>query len=148
VKGSVAQLVSTRFAIIIIDETDMWAEHIQKRAGRLFGIYLANLNEQTYCCELTPSYECHWVKADYTVSPDEKETEALKDDVLMASGTNEPVSYFYKQLVDSFPNKTLGEFPSVEEKGCIILMPDLDDMVGDCPTSEISYDELVEELND
>lgn len=139
----------TRFALIIIDETDMWAEHIQDRAGRLFGIYLANLHENTFCCELTPSYELHWVKADYTISPDdEKEAETLFDDVLQASANNEPVSYFHTRLINSFPTKEDGQCPGDNEKGCIILRPDLDDMVGSCPTSEIIWDELLEELND
>ena len=46
----------TDFRLVAIEETRNWREDIAAACGRIFGVYLYNKNEHTYCCELAPSY--------------------------------------------------------------------------------------------
>lgn len=42
--------------VIALDETKYWREDIAKACGVIKRVYMFDRNEQTHCCELTPSY--------------------------------------------------------------------------------------------
>jgi hypothetical protein len=44
------------FKLVELDETHHWSDEVQAR-GRVYGVYLVDMNRHTYCCELTPSLE-------------------------------------------------------------------------------------------
>ena len=46
----------TDFRLVAIEETRNWREDIANACGRIFGVYMYNANEHTFCCELAPSY--------------------------------------------------------------------------------------------
>jgi hypothetical protein len=46
----------TDFRLVSIEETRNWREDIAVACGKIFGVYMYNANEQTFCCELAPSY--------------------------------------------------------------------------------------------
>ena len=134
----------SKFAVIKLDETDRWPENIQAPAGRIFGVYLVDLSKHVHCCELTPSYELNWIENQYTDSPeDETESERLYDAI---RGVSSPlVEYFHTRWIDSLPYKEEG-FPEANQTGCIILQPELDEMVEGLVEEEISIDELIGEM--
>lgn len=47
-----------KFYSIRIDETEYFKDWLKKYSfnGKIYGIYIYDANEQTYCCEMTPSY--------------------------------------------------------------------------------------------
>ena len=50
------------YAIIKIDETEHWHELFAKAAGKIYGVYLVELNKPTHCCSLSVSYPSENIK--------------------------------------------------------------------------------------
>lgn len=50
------------FVVVAIDETEFWAEEIQKEAKKIEGVYLVNLKEPTHLCELAISFPAKFLK--------------------------------------------------------------------------------------
>jgi hypothetical protein len=51
------------FWLVKIDETDNWCESITSRVKRVWGVYLIDVTQHTFCCELSPSYWCDFVES-------------------------------------------------------------------------------------
>ena len=46
-----------------IDETFHWIEPYPEVAGRIWGVYVYDANRVVHCCEVTGSYELHFVES-------------------------------------------------------------------------------------
>jgi hypothetical protein len=93
--------------IVLIDETLNWCKEIQKRAGRLFGVYLFDQRRHVRCCEMTPSHECHFLKTIFTAEiPDslQGERDDLQEAILEGNRETPAVSYFHVQDIDHSPS--------------------------------------------
>lgn len=68
--------VIPHFKVVAIDETRDWRDDMVAKCGRLYGLYLFDVNRHVHCCELTPSYEMHFIE---TVAANfiDDETDAL-----------------------------------------------------------------------
>ena len=83
--------------LVYLDETEYWQEDIVKFAGRIAGVYLYNAHLQTFCCEITPSYEMHLVGylTEHTVNDD------IQMKMQEATDTGQ-VSYIHSRQVDHY----------------------------------------------
>jgi len=66
--------IKPKFRVVAIDETEHWSDDI-KAQGKVWGVYLVDMNRYTYCCELTPSLELHFL---YYVAIPKKRTKDRK----------------------------------------------------------------------
>lgn len=82
--------------ICLLEETDSWCEEIRTQAGRLFGVYLFDARRYVHCCELTPSYELHFLETIYTkYIEDENKREHLEDEIMEGNRETPEVSYVH-----------------------------------------------------
>jgi hypothetical protein len=49
------------FVVVAIDETEYWHEDIQKEGKKIEGVYLVNLKEPTYLCEMAVSFPARFM---------------------------------------------------------------------------------------
>jgi len=50
--------------IVKIDESGFWSDpELIEEAEKIFGVYLYDANRHVNCCELTPSYELHFIES-------------------------------------------------------------------------------------
>lgn len=74
-----------------IEETGFWSKDVQKRAGRLFAVYVYDETRVTHCCEITPSFELNLIG---TVSTEPMDDE-LWEDINTGDRQNEQVRYVH-----------------------------------------------------
>lgn len=77
--------------VIKTDETDNWIDEIQKKAGKLYGIYLVDPNVNFHLCELTPSYEARFIDT-YTENMVDDETD---DEIREANAGSDQTVYYH-----------------------------------------------------
>ena len=89
------------FWLVAMEETANWEKHITEQAGRIFAVYLFDRRRRVHCCELTPSYELHWLY-DTFVSPNlsDRESEKLDEEIMLGCAETPPVSYFHCHEID------------------------------------------------
>jgi hypothetical protein len=112
--------------LVKIDERRHWREDIQAQTKEMYGVYAFDRNRHVHCCELTPSYELHFIANDYVeieeVADDESKRDALNDLVLSAFN-DDPVSYVWasriEQMMKDHPErfKHVGEMEPEEDEG-------------------------------
>jgi hypothetical protein len=90
------------FKIYKLDETDYWVNpDLVARAGRLYGVYLVNVNEVTHLCEYQGSY-CLWfletIPENYPDDSDEKES--LLEEIQEGDLGTETVVYVHTNQLD------------------------------------------------
>ena len=89
---------------VVLDETEYWNEDIIQKADKIFGVYLYNPKEITHCCEITPSYELHFMGSFAQEYPEnESEHEILYDDIITGDMNTELVKYFHCKGIDKMP---------------------------------------------
>jgi hypothetical protein len=83
---------TTDIRLVAIDETSYWRDDIAQAAGQLWGVYVYDAHDRTYCCELTPSRLLVRV---YTAT-----RESVSEDVydLILEGNCESDSHFYMHV--------------------------------------------------
>lgn len=84
---------------VIIEESAFWAEDIQEKAGRLFGVYLVDKNVNTYLCEMAPSYYLEFVE---TVT-DNEVSEETYEEICYWSSVEDQNAYYHCGVVDNAP---------------------------------------------
>ncbi len=114
-----------KFVLVKLDETLNW-EHgdpaILAKAGRIFGLYVADLSVGFHLCEMTRSYELNFVESQWEGTGQElseEDREAVHDYVMEGDRNTPPVSYMHCYTVDALPvlDSQKGEFFPPEEKG-------------------------------
>lgn len=74
---------NARFILIRLDETRGWA--LDLKGARAFGVYLVDISEKTYCCEVTPSYTLyplyHYTDSEDDSLQEEVSAEPMGNDV-------------------------------------------------------------------
>ena len=124
-----------KFVLVKLDETRNW-EHgdpaILAKAGRIFGLYVADLSLGVHCCELTRSYELNFVESQCEGTGEElseEDWEAVHDYVMEGDRNTPPVSYMHCYTVDAFPvlDSKKGEFfPPKGKAGGVIELGEVE----------------------
>lgn len=85
------------FQVIAINETSYWNEQIVAHTGRIYGLYLVDLDRKVHCCEITPSYELYFIESvtEATIS-DELDMEIIDADMHYS----DQVVYWHCHAVD------------------------------------------------
>ncbi len=107
-----------KFVLIKLDETLNWQHGdpaILAKAGRIFGVYVADLSVGVHCCELTRSYELNFVESQWEGTGEElseEDREAVHDHIADGDTGTPLVSYMHCHTVDAFPvlDPDKGEF--------------------------------------
>lgn len=90
--------------VLQLDETGYWVPSIAERAGKIIGVYLYHNNLHVHCCELTPSYELHFVGSFYTAfNLEEDEREKLDEEIREGNADQELVTYMHCSQIDAMP---------------------------------------------
>jgi hypothetical protein len=124
-----------KFVLVKLDETLNW-EHgdpaILAKAGRIFGLYVADLSVGVHCCELTRSYALYFVESQWEGTGkelSEEDREAVHDYVMEGDRDTQPVSYMHCHTVDAFPvlDSKKGEFfPPKGKTGAVIELGEVE----------------------
>ncbi len=102
-------MIKPKFKVVRINETSNWREDIAKKAGKIFGIYLYDESRTTNCCEVTPSYEMHFLNSmAETLSDDDEEREIQLDEIEEGDIHTERVRYFHSVSIDKLSDKDKG----------------------------------------
>ena len=120
--------IKPHFKLLKVDETRDWSDDVVSKAVKLYGIYLVDTNEQTYCAELTPSYCAYFLYTIFDGDPDEwfdSVEEQLAEVVSDSDYGN--TSYFHVNSVNKFAHdfgEHTDEFDDYDEL--------VDDYLEDC----------------
>lgn len=85
--------------ILKMNETEMWffPDEFKPFIKAVYGAYIFNPNRKTYCCEMTPSFECHFIgsQVDLSEKTPEDVIEEIDSYVREGDAHTEAVSYFH-----------------------------------------------------
>ena len=124
-----------KFVLIKLDETLNWQHGdpaILAKAGRTFGLYVADLSVGVHCCELTRSYELNFVESQWEGTGEElseKDSEAVHDYIMEGDVHSPAVIYVHCYTVDAFPvlDPKKGEcFPPQGKAGAVIELGEVE----------------------
>jgi hypothetical protein len=90
--------VAPAWHAVRINETGYYDEKFLGEHGveKIWGIYVTNFNSHTFCCELTPSYELHFMGSMPEDWPeDERKRESLFDDLSENDAHSSQVLYYH-----------------------------------------------------
>ena len=124
-----------KFVLVKLDETLNWQHGdpaILAKAGRIFGLYVADLSVGVHCCELTRSYELNFVESQWEGTGkelSEEDREAVHDYIMEGDVNSQPVMYVHCSNVDALPvlDPQKGEFfPPKERSGAVIELGEVE----------------------
>lgn len=113
------------------ETTKYWREDIVAKAGRLYALYLIDVNRHVNCCELIPSYELHYVGSTY----DNFVGDEVVDQIRQGDVDGFQVAYYHVKSLDI---KKLERLPTISDQAWEELIQYHD---GD---EQGAYDEVVE----
>ncbi len=95
-----------KLKIVNLNDGDGWREDILKRAkGRILGKYAFCPDEVTHCCEITPSYELHFIEY-FPENPeadgDEENMEEIEEGANLTMSES-PIIYVHCHTIDALP---------------------------------------------
>jgi hypothetical protein len=94
--------ITPKFKVCRIDETANWDKEITDVAGKVYGVYFYDASHQTFCCEITPSYELTFLESVAENCPnDELAREKLYDDIIEGDRFTESIAYKHCRFIDS-----------------------------------------------
>lgn len=87
--------VPPRWACVRLDESSYWSPPLVRQAGgKIFGVYLVDLNARTFACSAAPCYELHYLESVPLSVPDLPESMTDLADTIREEGTwSDPVTY-------------------------------------------------------
>lgn len=132
-----------KWAVVKIDETVNWRgpDRIMKAAGRIFGCYLVDLASNTYCCEMTPSFELNFIESQCANYIADDELNQKVYDFLQEGDAGTPlVRYMHCHTVLSLPPISVGFLPPLDVKGGLVDLGEVNS------TEETSYDDAFEAM--
>lgn len=105
------------FVAVRIDETiGCRADFLERCGGKLWGVYIYDESERTFCCEITPSY---WLElVDYlpaSFPEGEEESEALSLELLEVLNESERGMYMHVHAVEKLGGKERFFIPNEDE---------------------------------
>lgn len=109
--------------IVLIEETDSWCAEIREKAGRLFVVYIFDKRRHVHACELTPSYELHFLKTIYSREfpysenyENEIERDNLENKIIDGNRETQDIQYYHVSDIDHRPTISLSKWSVKEYK--------------------------------
>jgi hypothetical protein len=104
--------ITPKFKVCRIDETKNWREDIQKLAGgTIYGTYFYDASRQTFCCEITPSYELHFLGSVAGEGIDGfEQAEKAHDELAEGDIHTELTSYVHCRAIDAMSKEDNQDF--------------------------------------
>lgn len=112
--------------LLKIEETENWCDEVRQRVSRIFGVYVFDDEQSVHCCELTPSYECHFVGSlvQFEEALLDESDHTTIEDILEGDIQTPDIQYFHVRVVDSLPAVEINEWP--EGKGGISVLTNIE----------------------
>lgn len=122
IAASAPETTKRNIRLVALDRTRDYSEEIQRRAGpRIWDFFWYDSGSATYCCEITPSRELHYLssagEAEYT--DDDELREEIFELLLDANCEQEEVCYMHCRAADRLPGTDLlfeGDSDDVSEE--------------------------------
>lgn len=100
--------IKPHICVVKIDETADWESGglLDTLDGecKMFGVYIYDANRHVHCCELTPSYELHFLETQPSNPPEnEWDYDKFMDEINSADAGGEDVRYMHVSSVDRMP---------------------------------------------
>lgn len=87
--------------LIAFNQTSLWNIAMPENC-KMLSVYAYDDDKATYCCEITPSRECHFLGTIPTEVPEgEEEREKFLDQIMEEDGQTESIAYYHCSDVDS-----------------------------------------------
>lgn len=118
------------FYYVKVDETEQWREDLQKKAGKIYGIYLIDKNRIVHAASLQGSYEAHFIE-NFIKNSDNFEEEELTELEKMTN-SDENIRYFNEGM-------------TFEEEKSANDIVDKEELI-EASNSEEEYNEIIEKL--
>jgi len=95
------------FKVVCIEETQHYTDKaLVEKVGKIHAVFLYNKNSHTHCCEITPSYELHYIDTTYSDHiEDELQREEVDEHIQEANLHRELIEYHHVSGIDSIPEK-------------------------------------------
>jgi hypothetical protein len=90
------EAIKPDFRVFKTETTRYWRKDIRRKAGKLFAVYLFDANRHVHACELTPSYEMHYVGPTWTNSVGDRMSETIRE----GDADTDLVSYYHVRGID------------------------------------------------
>ena len=99
--------------IVKLDETGFWMdEWLVSHAGKIFGVYMYDASKQTHCCEVTPSYELHFIESQpLAYQEDEAIREKMDEHLRDGDIETDPIRYTHVRDIERIAEVVEGKFP-------------------------------------
>jgi hypothetical protein len=91
------EAIKPDFRVFKTETTRYWRKDIRRKAGKLFAVYLFDANRHVHACELTPSYEMHYVGPTWTNSVGDRMSETIRE----GDADTDLVSYYHVRGIDA-----------------------------------------------
>ena len=87
--------------IVAFDHSEYWNINRPKNC-KLLSVYAYDDALSTYCCEITPSRECHYLGTVPTEVPEGEEArERFLDQIMDGDAHSDPVAYYHNSNIDA-----------------------------------------------
>ena len=98
-------MVPPEFKVVCLEETQGYTDKdIVKLAGKIHAVFLYDKSRATHCCEVTPSYELHYLKSVTSECIDDEVTaEEVEEHIRDANAHRESVQYVHCRSIDKVP---------------------------------------------
>jgi hypothetical protein len=94
------------WCLIKMDERHHWRDDIQEKTKAIWAVYAFDRNSRTFCCELTPSYELHFIACDEEPIDDisDDDRDELSEDIMRGTHDyfDQAVTYMHVSVVERF----------------------------------------------
>ena len=108
--------MKAKYKVFSVDDTEHWQLPDLPDTSKIMSVYLYNESEQTHCCEITPSYECHKI---YSILDDESiETDqyGMLVDMIDYNDNVGDISYYHCSNIDNLKSHEVkGDFDDIKE---------------------------------
>ena len=114
--GHINDEIKPEYRVFAIDDTEYWNLPDLPETSKILSVYLYNKSENSYCCEIMASYECHKI---YSILDDES-IEADQYEMLVGmidyNDNVGDISYYHCSNVDKLKTiAVLGDFDNIKE---------------------------------
>lgn len=108
--------MKTKYFLFAVDDTRFWNLPDIPETAKIKSVYLFDSTQHTFCCEITPSFECHKVYSTLEVSDIDDQTYELLYEMILENDNAGDVEYFHCRDIENLPRVDLeNNFDDIDE---------------------------------